>query len=171
MGGMIGQTMAIEHPERVQSLTSMMSTTGEPDVGQPTPEALQVLLTPAPADREGYVAASERSRVWRSRRYLDLDEVRQLAAESYDRYYYPEGVPRQLGAIVASGSRAEALRRLDVPTLVIHGLEDTLIAPSGGRRTAELIPDARLLLLEDMGHDRPRPLWDALCEAILEHTA
>ena len=171
MGGMIAQTMAIEHPERVLTLTSMMSTTGEPEFGQPTPEALHALLTPAPSDRHRYVAAADSSLIWRSRRYPDLAGARALAAESYDRCYYPEGVTRQLAAMIASGSRADALSGLRVPTLVIHGLDDTLIAPSGGQRTASLIPDARLLLVDDMGHDRPEPLWPLLCQAILDHTA
>jgi len=171
MGGMIAQTMAIGRPERVVTLTSMMSTTGEPEFGRSSPEATQALLTPAPGDREGYVdAAAEQALIWRSKRYPDVPGARRLAAESYDRCYYPEGANRQLGAIVASGSRAEGLRHLQVPTLVIHGLDDTLIAPSGGERTAALVPGARLLLLEDMGHDRPEPLWPQLCEAILQHT-
>jgi pimeloyl-ACP methyl ester carboxylesterase len=170
MGGMIAQTMAIEHPEKLLTLTSMMSTTGEPEFGQPTPDARQALLTPAPADRAGYVDAAESSLIWRSKRYPDLAGARTLAGESYDRCYYPEGVTRQLAAMIASGSRAEDLRRLQIPTLVIHGLDDTLIAPSGGERTAALIPRARLLRLEDMGHDRPEPLWPQLCRAILEHT-
>ena len=168
---MIAQTMAIEHRGRVLTLTSMMSSTGEPEFGQPTPEALQVLLTPAPADREGYISAAERSLIWRSRRYPDLPGARALAAESYDRCYYPEGVGRHLAAMIASGSRADGLRQLDIPTLVIHGLDDTLIAPSGGERTAFLIPDAQLLLVDDMGHDRPEPLWPLICQAILDHTA
>lgn len=171
MGGMIAQALAIEHPERVLTLTSMMSTTGEPEFGQSSPEALAVLLTPSPADRDAYVAAAERTAVWRSRRYTDMEEVRALAAESYDRCHDPAGVRRQFAAIIASGSRADELRELRVPTLVIHGLDDTLITPSGGERTAELIPGARLLLVEDMGHDRPRELWPLLLEAILEHTA
>jgi pimeloyl-ACP methyl ester carboxylesterase len=170
MGGMIAQTMAIEHPERVLTLTSMMSTTGEPEFGQPTPEALQALLTPAPADRDGYIDAAESWLIWRSRRYPDLPGARRLAAESYDRCYYPAGVSRQLAAMIASGSRADALRELRVPTLVIHGRDDTLIAPDGGERTAALIPGARLLLVEDMGHDRPQPLWSLLSQAILGHT-
>jgi pimeloyl-ACP methyl ester carboxylesterase len=170
MGGMIAQTMAIEHPERLLTLTSMMSTTGERDFGQSTPDATQALLTPAPADRAGYVEAAERSVIWRSKKYTDLDGVRALAGEAYDRCYHPEGATRQLAAMIASGSRAEGLRRLRLPTLVIHGLDDTLIAPSGGERTAALIPGARLLLLEDMGHDRPEPLWPQICGAILEHT-
>jgi pimeloyl-ACP methyl ester carboxylesterase len=170
MGGMIAQKMAIECPERVLSLTSMMSSTGEQEYGQSTPEAQQVLFSGRPADREGYVAAAERELVWASRRYGDAAQLRALAAASYDRAYYPAGVPRQLAAMILDGSRAEALKTLDVPTLVIHGLDDTLIDPSGGRRTAELVPGSRLLLLEDMGHDRPRALWPDLVDAICEHT-
>jgi pimeloyl-ACP methyl ester carboxylesterase len=170
MGGMIAQTMAIEHPERLLTLTSMMSTTGEPEYGQSTPAAVRALLTPAPADRAGYVDAAESSLIWRSKKYPDLAGVRKLAGESYDRCYCPAGVTRQLAAMIASGSRADALRRLQIPTLVVHGLDDTLIAPSGGERTAALIPDARLLLLEDMGHDRPEPLWPQISDALLEHT-
>jgi pimeloyl-ACP methyl ester carboxylesterase len=170
MGGMIAQTMAIEHPERLLTLTSMMSTTGEPEFGRSTPEATRALLTPAPADRAGYIEAAESSLIWRSNKYPDLAGVRELAGESYDRCYCPEGVKRQLAAMIASGSRAEQLQSLQIPTLVIHGLDDTLIAPSGGERTATLIPGARLLLIEDMGHDRPKPLWPQICGAILEHT-
>lgn len=170
MGGMIGQKMAIDFPDWVVSLTSMMSSTGEPEYGQSTPEAQQVLFSPRPADRDGYIAAAERELVWASRRYGDPAALRALAAASYDRSYCPPGVPRQLAAMILDGSRADALRTLDVPTLVIHGQDDTLIDPSGGRRTAELVPDARLLLVEDMGHDRPRALWSRLVDAIHEHT-
>ena len=170
MGGMIAQKMAIEFPGRVLSLTSMMSSTGERDYGHATPEAQRVLFAPRPADRDGYVSAAERELVWASRRYGDVAQLRALAAASYDRAYYPAGVPRQLAAMILDGSRAHALKTLDVPTLVIHGLDDTLIDPSGGRRTAELVPGARLLLVEDMGHDRPPPLWPHLLDAITEHT-
>jgi pimeloyl-ACP methyl ester carboxylesterase len=148
----------------------MMSSTGEPQFGQSTPEAQEVLFSPRPADRDGYVAAAERELVWASRRYGDPAALRALAAASYDRSYYPAGVPRQLAAMILDGSRADALRTLDVPTLVIHGVDDTLIDASGGRRTAELVPGARLLLVEDMGHDRPRALWPRLINAIFEHT-
>jgi pimeloyl-ACP methyl ester carboxylesterase len=170
MGGMIAQKIAIEFPDRVLSLTSMSSSTGEPEYGQPTPEAQQVLLSPRPADRDGYIAAAERDLVWASRRYGDPAALRTVAAASYDRSYYPSGIPRQLAAMILDGSRADALRILRVPTLVIHGLDDTAIDPSGGRRTAELAPGARLLLLEDMGHDRPPALWPTLVDAIYEHT-
>jgi pimeloyl-ACP methyl ester carboxylesterase len=171
LGGMIAQTMAIEHPERVLTLTSMMSTTGEPEYGQSSQETLEILLTPSPSDREGYIEASRNWTGWRSNKYPDVEFVQQLAADSYDRCHYPEGDNRQLAALLASGPRAEALKLLRTPTLVIHGLDDTLIAPSGGRRTAELIPAAELILVQDMGHDRPRPLWPFLTSAILTHTA
>jgi pimeloyl-ACP methyl ester carboxylesterase len=171
MGGMIAQTMAIEHPERLLTLISIMSTTGEPDVGQPTEDALAGLLTPSPSDRDGYIASSERWLTWHSKRYPERDVVRALAGASFDRSYYPEGGARQFAAMAASGSRAEALTQVKVPTLVIHGLQDTLIAPSGGERTAALIPGAELLLVADMGHDRPSPLWPTLRDAILAHTA
>jgi pimeloyl-ACP methyl ester carboxylesterase len=171
MGGMIAQTMAIEHAERLLTLTSMMSTTGEPGYGQSSPEAMQVLLAPAPRERDAYVEASERSLIWRSKRWPDAAGARAVAAASYDRGCSPEGTGRQLAAMICSGPRADGLRSLRVPTLVIHGLDDTLIAPSGGERTAQVIPDATLLLVPDMGHDRPEPRWPQLCEAILAHTA
>lgn len=171
MGGMIAQTMAIGHPERLLTLTSTMSSTGDPGYGESSAEAIQALLTPSPAARDAYIDASERALIWRSRRWPEVAGVRAVAAQSYDRCYYPEGSGRQMAAIVASGSRADGLRALRVPTLVIHGLDDTLVAPSGGERTAELVPDATLALVPDMGHDRPEPLWPQLCEAILAHTA
>ncbi|MFI1098517.1 alpha/beta fold hydrolase [Streptomyces sp. NPDC020917] len=170
MGGMIAQTMALSSPERVLTLTSMMSSTGEREYGRSSPEAQAVLFGPKPADREGYVAAAERELVWASRRYGDAAVLRELAAASYDRAYYPAGIARQLGAMILSGSRADALRGLRVPTLVIHGLDDTLIGPSGGKRTADLVPDAELLLIPDMGHDRPRELWPTLVDALVAHT-
>lgn len=170
MGGMIAQTMAISSPERVLTLTSMMSSTGESEYGRPSPEAQAVLFGPKPADREGYVAAAERELVWASKRYGDPAVLRELAAASYDRAYYPAGIGRQLGAMILSGSRADALRELRVPTLVIHGLDDTLIDPSGGKRTAELVPGAELMLIPDMGHDRPRELWPTIIDAVVAHT-
>ncbi|MGW6271089.1 alpha/beta fold hydrolase [Streptomyces sp. NPDC055060] len=170
MGGMIAQTMAISSPERVRTLTSMMSSTGESQYGRPSPEAQAVLFTPKPADRDGYVAAAEKELVWASRRYGDTALLRELAAAGYDRAYYPAGAGRHLGAMILSGSRADALCELRVPTLVIHGLDDTLIDPSGGRRTADLVPGAELMLLPDMGHDRPRELWPTLIDALVAHT-
>ena len=106
-----------------------------------------------------------------SKKYRDHDQIRARAAESYDRSFYPQGTARQLAAIVASGSRADGLRQLNVPTVVIHGLDDTLINPTGGRRTAELIPGAVLVELEDMGHDLPEPLWPLIIEAMSKASA
>ncbi|MYQ49206.1 alpha/beta fold hydrolase [Streptomyces sp. SID4985] len=170
MGGMIAQTMALTRPERVLTLTSMMSSTGESEYGRSSPEAQAVLFGPKPRSREEYIAAAERELVWASRRYGDPAALRELAARSYDRAHYPAGAGRQLGAMILSGSRADALRELRVPTLVMHGLDDTLIDVSGGRRTAELVPGARLLLVPDMGHDRPRELWPEIIDALVDHT-
>jgi pimeloyl-ACP methyl ester carboxylesterase len=171
MGGMIVQTMAIEHPERVLTMTSIMSTTGEREYGQAAPEAMAALLTPPPTERDAYVENSASAwKVFASPRYYDADKVKVRAAASFDRMFYPEGAPRQMAAIAASGDRTDGLRALKVPTLVIHGAADTLITPSGGLRTAELIPGANLLLLSDMGHDLPEPLWPLIVDSIVSHT-
>ncbi len=169
MGGMIVQTMAIEHPDRLLSVTSIMSTVGDTEYGAPTPEAIQVLLTPPPPTRDGVIARSADFRVWASNRYFDAELTAQMAARSYDRSFYPEGATRQLAAIYASGDRTDRLCDVAVPMLVIHGLDDTLISPSGGRRTAELVPGAHLLELADMGHDLPGPLWPLITGAIIAH--
>jgi pimeloyl-ACP methyl ester carboxylesterase len=169
MGGMIAQTMAIERPSRVASLVSVMSQTGDLTYGQSTPEALVALMTPPPLERGAYLDCSANWAVWASRKYVDLDGIRSRAAVAYDRAFYPEGAPRQLAAIYASGDRSDALRGLTMPTLVIHGRDDTLITPSGGERTAELVPGAHLLLVADMGHDLPAQLWPVLVDAIAGH--
>ncbi len=169
MGGMIVQTMAIEHPDRIASVTSVMSSTGDPRVGRPTPEARDALLAPSPPDRDDVIAASLNSRIWASKRYCDTDWLQAVAAAQYDRCFYPEGATRQLAAIYASGDRSDALATLEVPLLAIHGRDDTLITPEGGERTAELVPGAAYLLLSDMGHDHPAPLWPVLAEAIGGH--
>jgi pimeloyl-ACP methyl ester carboxylesterase len=169
MGGMIVQTIAIEHPERVASLTSIMSSPGDPRTGKPTREALDALLAPPPSERAEYIEASLSAKVWQSPKYFDPDAVQAQAAAAFDRCFYPQGATRQLAAIYASGDRCRQLARLDVPTLVIHGREDTLITPEGGERTAEVVPGARLLLVSDMGHDLPEPLWPVIAEAIGGH--
>ncbi len=169
MGGMIVQTMAIEHPDRIASVTSVMSSPGDPRVGRPTPEARDALLAPPPPGRDEYIAASLRSQVWASVKHYDPAWLQEIAAAQYDRCFYPEGATRQLAAIYASGDRSEGLSTLDVPMLVIHGRDDTLITPEGGERTAELVPGSRYLLLSDMGHDHPAPLWPVLAEAIGGH--
>jgi pimeloyl-ACP methyl ester carboxylesterase len=169
MGGMIVQTMAIEHPHRCASMISVMSMPGEPEVGRPTPEAAAALLAPPPLERDAYIDQSVNWMVWHSKKFRDETRTRIDAAASYDRSFYPEGATRQLAAIYASGRRTEGLQRLTVPTLVIHGRDDTLISPSGGFRTAELVPGAHLLYLADMGHDLPEPLWPQLVSAVVTH--
>lgn len=169
MGGMIVQTLAIEHPDRLLSVTSIMSTVGDPEYGQPTPEALQILLAPPPPSRADVIARSAEFAVWSSKRYFDAERAADKSAESYDRAFHPMGAPRQLAAIYGSGDRTDRLADVTTPTLVIHGQDDTLIAPSGGRRTAELIPGAHLFEVADMGHDLPEPLWPLIVAAIIGH--
>lgn len=169
MGGMIVQTLAIEHAERLLSATSIMSTVGDLAYGQATPEALGVLLTPPAPTREAAVERAGAFAVWSSKRWFDVDKAKARMGAAFDRSFYPEGATRQLAAIYVSGDRTEALRSVTTPTLVIHGLDDTLIAPSGGRRTAELVPGAHLLEVADMGHDLPEPLWPLITGAIVSH--
>jgi pimeloyl-ACP methyl ester carboxylesterase len=171
MGGMIAQTVAIEHPHRVKTLISIMSQPGELTVGQPTQEAMELIVTPAPTDRDEYIAFAPKWQLWQSKKYRSDEVSRRNAIRDFDRSNYPEGGPRQMAAIYASGSRAEGLQKLQVPTLVIHGTEDQLITPSGGERTAELIPNSTLLMVDDMGHDMPQPLWPFYLDAISKHTA
>ncbi|MCU1452546.1 MAG: Alpha/beta hydrolase [Acidimicrobiales bacterium] len=167
MGGMIAQTVAIEHPERVLGLTSIMSTTGEHDVGQADPAVLLQLMAPTPTQRDAAIAHDvEVDRAIASPEHFDEDERRDLAARSYDRAFDPLGTARQLLAIVMSPSRAEGLGALDVPTLVVHGRQDPLVGLSGGQRTAELVPGAELLVIDDMGHDLPPAHWAQIIEAI-----
>jgi pimeloyl-ACP methyl ester carboxylesterase len=167
MGGMIAQSVAIAAPERVLSLTSIMSTTGDADVGQPKPEILGVLLEPSPTERAAYIEQSVAgSRAIGSPDHFDEARAADLAGRAFDRCFYPAGVANQLLAIVASPSRSEALRQFDRPTLVIHGTADPLVQPSGGERTAEVIPGAELLMLDGMGHDMPRHYWPSVIEAV-----
>lgn len=167
MGGMIAQSIAIRHPERVQTLTSIMSTTGDPDVGTPRPDVLPVLLQAPPADRDGYIAAQvEMFRTIGSPEAFEEDRARARAAVQYDRCFYPAGPAHQLLGIISSGSRTDDLRRLDVPTLVIHGDADPLVDISGGERTAEVIAGAELLVLEGMGHDLPTTYWARIIDAV-----
>jgi pimeloyl-ACP methyl ester carboxylesterase len=172
MGGMIVQTLAIEHPERLRSITSVMSTTGELDFGQQTAEARARLFGPPATTREEAIANHLAGlRIWGSPGKVDEEAQARFAGEAFDRAFDPAGVARQFMGVTASGSRAEALRSVRVPTLVMHGSADTLIDQSGGRRTAELIPGARFVLLEGMGHDYPTAYWDEWVELVAEHAA
>jgi pimeloyl-ACP methyl ester carboxylesterase len=160
MGGMIVQQLAIHHRERLHTVTSVMSRTGEPEYGQSTPEAYAILTGPPATDRE---SAIERhvagQRVWGSPAFVDEERWRREAAAAYDRCFDPGGVARQFFAVGASGSWASELPAVTTPTLVMHGTADTLIDISGGRRTAELIPGSRFVAIDGMGHDYPPQFW------------
>ncbi|GAA3474572.1 alpha/beta fold hydrolase [Nonomuraea roseola] len=167
MGGMIAQALAIGHPDRVLSLTSIMSTPG-PDVGPPTPEAMAALFSPPAPDRQ--TAVERALEVWAvigSPGYeMDRERIAKVAGLAYDRAYDPAGTARQLAAILASGDRTEGLGGLTMPALVIHGEADPLVQIAGGRATAAAIPGATLLTYPGMGHDLPRPLWEEIMDAV-----
>jgi pimeloyl-ACP methyl ester carboxylesterase len=173
MGGMIAQTMAIRRPERVLSLTSIMSTTGERRAGRPKLRVWGVLLRRAPRDKDAAVEYFVRVfRLIGSKGFpADEDRIRALAAEAYDRGHSPAGTGRQLAAIMASGDRTDGLRGLRVPTLVFHGRDDPLVPFRGGRATADAIPGARLIAIPGMGHDLPREVWPQLVDAVAETAA
>ena len=170
MGGMIAQHVALRYPGRVMSLVSIMSTTGGRFVGQPRLAVLPLFLS-RPRGKDDYVErAVKLFRTVGSKRLFDEAYVRESAALSWDRGVNAAGSGRQLAAITADGNRSGRLKRVTAPTLVIHGKDDKLVSPSGGRATAKAIPGARLLMLDDMGHDLPRPLWPRMIEAIVENT-
>ena len=166
MGGMIVQMMAIEHPERVLSLTSIMSTTGASDVGQPDAAAIGALLTPPPTDRDGAIEANITTSRIICGPLFDETEARGRAIEAYDRCFHPAGSAFQIAAIAATGDRTERLGAVKVPTLVVHGREDSLITLSGGEATAAAIPGADLVVFGQMGHDIPDVYWSQLADAI-----
>jgi pimeloyl-ACP methyl ester carboxylesterase len=171
MGGMIAQETAISFPQRVRSLTSIMSTTGNPKVPPPTREAAAILMAPPPATKEEYFERF--AKTWKILRVgsFPQDEAldRSRAERTYERGLNPAGVGRQLRAIMASGSRKERLASVKVPTLVIHGTVDPLVPPEGGKDTAASIPGAKLLMVEGMGHALPIPMWPQIIDAIDKH--
>jgi pimeloyl-ACP methyl ester carboxylesterase len=171
MGGMIAQEMAIRYRDRVRSLTSIMSSTGNPKLPAPAKEAASILLAPAPTTKEEYIERF--AQTWKILRQgsFPQDEAkdRQRAELTYSRGLNPPGVMRQLRAILASGSRNDALRNVRIPALVIHGTVDPLVRPVAGKDTAESIPGAKLLMIEGMGHALPIPMWPQVIDAIVTH--
>ena len=167
MGGMIAQTMAIRHPERVRSLTSLMSTTGKRTVGWQHPSLLPNFLGRR-AGREGYIEMSFRTwRIIGSPGYPTTEErIRVRAGETFDRGVTASGTLRQMMAILTQGNRSPKLRALKMPTLVVHGLDDKMVHVSGGRATAAAIHGAELLLIDGMGHDLPPALFETFADGI-----
>jgi pimeloyl-ACP methyl ester carboxylesterase len=169
LGGMIAQRVAIDHPDRVLSLASIMSTTGDSEVGRPTPEAMAVLMTRAPADHDGYIRTTLEARAVIGSQPPDRDRILDLAQRAYERGYHPDGTARQFAAVVASPDRTPELRDLSVPTVVIHGALDPLIGVSGGEATAAAIPGAELVVIENMGHDLPLWALDRIAAALQQN--
>jgi pimeloyl-ACP methyl ester carboxylesterase len=168
MGGFIAQSIAIEHPTRVRSLTSMMSSTGDRGVGQLAPEALALFAAPPATTRQQAIdRAVAAFRVVGSPGYpIDEAAIAARTGVAYDRAYDPLGIARQAVAVLASGDRTAALRTVAVPTLVLHGSADRMCDVSGGRATAAAIPGARLVIYDGMGHDLPRALWPQFADEI-----
>jgi pimeloyl-ACP methyl ester carboxylesterase len=172
MGGMIAQTIALRHPSRVLSLTSIMSTTGNPDLPQARPDVQAVLVAPPPPERNANIEYQVGICKMLAGGGFPFDEewTRKVMTESYDRCLYPQGMGRQTIAIIAQNNRKTALASVKVPTLVIHGTDDPLIPFEGGKDTAASIPGAKLILIEGMGHDLPRGAWPQIVDAIAELT-
>ena len=171
MGGAIAQTLAIHHPQRLRSLCSIMATSGAPDLPPPQPQALALLLTPTPTERTAYIERYITTwKVLRGSGFVQ-DEARdpQRASEMHARGLNPPGVARQLAAILASGSRREALRTLRVPTLVLHGDADPLVPVACGIDVAQSVPSAKLRIIPGMGHALPITMWPQIIDAIAEH--
>ena len=167
LGGMVAQTAAVVFPARVAGLVSISSNTGEPGVGDPTPEALAALTAPPAATVSEQIEADLAGyRIWSSPEWRNEQAEREYLERSYRRAWHPGASQRQFQAVARSGDRSEALRSLDVPTLVIHGGADTLIGPDAGRRTAELVPGAEYLEIEGMGHELPPQVWAPIISAV-----
>jgi pimeloyl-ACP methyl ester carboxylesterase len=173
MGGMIAQTIAIRHPQRTLSLVSIFSNTGSFWSGQPALAMYAVLLKPAPRERSAFIqhAVDMFTKIGGSGYEADVEDLRDIASRSYDRGHDPRGSLRQLAAIIADRDRSPQLRALRIPATVIHGSDDKLVRPSGGKATAKAIPGARLVMIEGMGHGLPRAAWPQIIGAIADTAA
>ncbi|MBU1195637.1 MAG: alpha/beta fold hydrolase [Proteobacteria bacterium] len=170
MGGMIAQTICIHFPQRVKTLISIMSTTGNPDLPRATPEAAAVLATPSPSERKANIEHSLKvARIINGTFPVDEQRVRKMAALAFDRMYNPAGFLRQYTSILTSGSRKDQLASIKIPTLVIHGTQDPLIPKEAGADTARTIPGAKLCLIEGMGHSFPLEVWDEVIHQMVSH--
>jgi pimeloyl-ACP methyl ester carboxylesterase len=172
MGGFISQTMAIARPGQVRTLTQVMTSTGSRRVGRPTPSVIRRMATAsAPEGRDGAIASTIETYRAIGSPGFDEAETAVVAGWSYDRSFDPAGRDRQLAAILAQPDRTAALRRLPMPTLVVHGLADPLVAPSGGLAIANAVPGATFVGYQGKGHDLTRSTWERLTEDLLAHLA
>ncbi|SEJ28990.1 Pimeloyl-ACP methyl ester carboxylesterase [Propionispira arboris] len=171
MGGMIAQVLAYRYPQRVLSLTSVMSNTGNPNLPQGQPEAITAVLVPSPTERKAYIEHNMNvwRKIWSPGFPFEENRVWTYLEKSYDRSYYPQGMARQNMAILSSGDRTSSLSSIKVPTLVIHGSGDPLIPVEAGKDTARVIPGANLLIIYGMGHDIPTGAWPEIVTAISRH--
>jgi len=171
MGGMIVQEMAIHHSKRVRTITSIMSSMGDPALPPAKPEAMALLTATAPTERSDFIEDSVRvARILSGPGFgVDEEHVRKKAGDIFDRGLSPTGMTRQLAAIIASGSRKDALKSVTVPTLIIHGDADPLVPVEGGIDTADAISEAELQIIKGMGHDLPPSLWPQIVAAIVSH--
>jgi pimeloyl-ACP methyl ester carboxylesterase len=174
MGGMIAQTLAIRHPQLILSLISIYSTTGNPDLPPPKAEGMEALMTPPPNERRAYIEYNVKTMKAIAGTGFPFDEqfIRSISAQAYDRAFCPQGVGRQMMAVMAQENRKPALASVTVPTLVIHGTADPLLPPEHGQDTADAVPGAQLMLIEGMGHDLPdvKGPWLQIIDAIAAHT-
>ncbi len=171
VGGMIAQVISYCHPEYILSLTSIMSSTGNPELPQIKPDILAEVYKPVPDEREAYIEHNVNMwrKLWSPGFPFDETRLRTLMGESYDRSYYPQGMARQSAAVLAHGYRKSLIESIKAPTLVIHGDKDPFMSLEGGKETAQLIPGAKLLIIEGMGHDMPKETWPRITDAISNH--
>jgi pimeloyl-ACP methyl ester carboxylesterase len=173
MGGMIAQSLAIHYPQRVRSLISIYSTTGNPQLPQPKPEVMSLLLTPPPRDRDLFIQFElDLFRALTGPRFgFDEKWIRATMGKAYDRAYYPQGTGRQLVAVMTQSNRKAALQDLKVPTLIIHGDSDPLVSVEAAKDAADAVPGAELIIMEGMGHDLPHgPAWTQIAAHIIAQT-
>jgi pimeloyl-ACP methyl ester carboxylesterase len=172
MGGEIAQIISYRYPERVLSLVSIMSSTGNPELPQMKPEVLAAVFKPVPAEREAYIEHNVNlwRMLWSPGFPFDETRLRRVLAEGYDRSYYPPGMIRQSLAVLKNGYRKSLIASIKAPTLIIHGDEDPLMSVEGGKEMAKLIPGAKLLIINGMGHDMPKEAWPKIIDAVYIHT-
>jgi pimeloyl-ACP methyl ester carboxylesterase len=173
MGGLIAQTLAVNYPQRVLSLISIYSNMGDPEDPQPKPEAFEFLTTPFPEEREANIEHAMKLFHTITGPGFPFDEEwhRNIAAQAFDRAFYPQGPARHLVAILSQKNRRPALASVSVPTLVVHGTDDPMVPVECGKNTAAAIPGAELMIIDGMGHDIPHSgAWPQIVDAIVDHT-